>query len=498
MFVIQTGICNSYSRLWCVSEFSAAIANDVKIHHIFSKDWKEKYISNNNTGFTYNWESFEHSSGEKHWVYRKKLSNENRDERVRLAGPIPVCFKSVNYFLMEEEEWGTGRNGHQPILRLNVQGGLRKRSRIRDADDKEFRRIDSLGKHEFWWRLQKTIVELEKKAAGAHDYKPYHTLMHDFAKTHEPEWGTNTDIIRRVQNDDGTIAKKLKEKLGGFVPRILPSLDQRGRLFLEFSTDDQAAIYFKEVLELGASYDPKNVKNLLSFGANNDLLGDDKANFDFPNIERLAKLLDSTYVDSLRLPPLASSYKLVPEKVGDVAHPRNIFWAEYYKKAMVEARTMTFVVTAAWLGSKNCFEELGWAAERRNDAKYTTIFVFTKETYFKQLEQKNIFTFEFGTETRSYNWEELKKRLRFSPPAIIAKTVEDVRDAVDAHRLVLARLTHQSDCGIKKAFQSQHHRRTEEHFMVGIFDRGFEIRWARSQSPYPFLLVLLLILLLLK
>ena len=122
MFVIQTGTCNSYSRIWCVSEFSAAIENNVKIHHIFSKDWEEKYIRSNNTGFTYGWEIFEHSGGKKVKIYRKKLSNENGDEKVRLAGKIPDFFKSVNYFLMEEEEWGDGPGGPQPILRLNVQG----------------------------------------------------------------------------------------------------------------------------------------------------------------------------------------------------------------------------------------------------------------------------------------------------------------------------------------------------------------------------------------
>ena len=59
--------------------------------------------------------------GEKVWIYTKKLSNENGNEKVRLAGKLPDFFKSVNYFLMEEEEWGNGPGGHQPILRLNVQ-----------------------------------------------------------------------------------------------------------------------------------------------------------------------------------------------------------------------------------------------------------------------------------------------------------------------------------------------------------------------------------------
>ena len=59
--------------------------------------------------------------------------------------------------------------------------------------------------------MQKAIVELEREAAGAIDYQPYYTVMHDFAKTYEPKWGTNTDIIRRVRDDDdGEIARKVE------------------------------------------------------------------------------------------------------------------------------------------------------------------------------------------------------------------------------------------------------------------------------------------------
>ena len=288
--------------------------------------------------------------------------------------------------------------------------------------------------------MQKTIVEYEKKAAGATDYLPYYTVMHDFAKTYEPKWGTNTDIIRRVQTDDGgKIARKVKQLLDGFVPKILPGLDQQGRLFLEFQTDKQAAIYFTQVLELGPKYEPKNFKNLLSFGSggkNNEFLrGDDKVNFNFPNIERLAKLLDSAYVDSLNLPPLAASYKLVPAK-GEVANPRNIFWAEYYQKVMKKAKTMTFIITAAWLGSKNCWEELGWAADCRQDAtKFTTVFVFTDVAYYNQLEKQQTFTFGFGSEARLYNWVDLKIKLGFTYPAIYATTVDEVRDKVNKRRL---------------------------------------------------------------
>lgn len=308
---------------------------------------------------------------------------------------------------------------------------------MRNADEEEFHRLDNSvrGKYEFWWRMQKRIAELEREALGAKsDYKPYRTLAQGFTKSYEPDVGTNIDIIRRVQADDGTIRKKSEEKLNGFVPNILPNIDGLGRTFLEFQTDDQASVYFKEVLNLEAGWSPDdNVANLLSFGANNNLLGEDKENFSFPNIERLAKLLTCTYVDSMRLPPLASSYKLVPETVAHVAHPRNIFWAEYYQKAMVKAKTMIFVITAGWIGSKNCFEELGWAAKLRKNTdtmKYNTILVFSQEKHFKTLENQKTFTFKFGDETRTYDWDYLKQEIGFKLPIITATTVEEIKKKV--------------------------------------------------------------------
>ena len=120
----------------------------------------------------------------------------------------------------------------------------------------------------------------------------------------------------------------------------------------------------------------------------------------------------------------------------DVPNPRNIFWAEYYQKVMKIAKTMTFVITAAWLGSKNCWEELGWAADCRQDAtKFTTIFVFTNVAYYHQLETEQTFIFKFGTETRTFNWNELKRKLGFTVPAIYATTVDEVRDKVNKRRL---------------------------------------------------------------
>ncbi|VEU45319.1 unnamed protein product [Pseudo-nitzschia multistriata] len=436
MFVIQTGVCNSYSRLWCVSEFSAAADNnEVKIHHLFSSDWRDKYIRTQNKGFAYDWKEIEYN-GTKSNVLRKLFVDEDLSTKIRIAGSkVPEYFTSVNYFLMEEEEWGEGPGvgGAQPILRLNVMEGLSKNGmNARNVDKEEFGRIDNSvnGKYQNWWRLQKTIVDLERRAAGATaDLTRSVTLSQQFTEKYEPGMGTNFDIVRRVENNKDEYDEKSRRLLDGYVP-VFTKLDERGRRFLQFQKDEQATTYFKEVIGLNPDYEPADVKNLLSFGANVELLGNDRANFEFPNIERLARLLDCTYVDSLRLPPLAASYKLAPDEDG-VAHPRNVFWAEYYKKAMVAAKTMTFVITGAWVNSKNCFEELEWAAALRSDrSKYKTLFVFTKRNHFKELEDQDTFRFVIDGKVYQYNWTQLKTALGFTGRPIVAPDVESIAELV--------------------------------------------------------------------
>ena len=115
MFVIRTGVCNAYTRLWCVSELFAAIVddakklrNDIMITHIFSRDWKEKYTQNEMKDFEYRWDGD---------VYRKLVTKTALS--VRIADP--EFLTSANYYLMDEQEYTATRSGTiQPVLRGNV------------------------------------------------------------------------------------------------------------------------------------------------------------------------------------------------------------------------------------------------------------------------------------------------------------------------------------------------------------------------------------------
>ncbi len=264
-----------------------------------------------------------------------------------------------------------------------------------------------------------------------------HTMSYEFVSMHALRVGTNTDIVRRFQNDNGTIKSEAKKHLAEeFLPK-LTGLDSKGRRFLEFKEDDHAALYFKHAMELTPGYNPapENFQHLLSFGANNVLLGPDVANFSFPNIERLARNLGGTYVDSMRLPALASSYKLVPDEAG-VAHPRNIYWAEYYQKVMEIVPKMTFVITAAWVGSKNCWEELDWAATHRNKEKnpgLTTILVFSDMEHWKKLKDTTA-GFKWGTTTKIFSWNELTAKIGFyneENTVLVAKNVSEVQEKIE-------------------------------------------------------------------
>ncbi len=118
MFVIRTGICNAYTRLWCVSELLAAIENDdlektlrndIRITHIFSRDWKEKYIQNETKDFEFRWDN---------GVYRKMITKAT-EHKVRVGNPD--FLRSANYYLMDEQEYTSRYGVIQPVLRANVQ-----------------------------------------------------------------------------------------------------------------------------------------------------------------------------------------------------------------------------------------------------------------------------------------------------------------------------------------------------------------------------------------
>merc|ERR1719491_1903796 len=116
--------------------------------------------------------------------------------------------------------------------------------------------------------------------------------------------------------------------------------------------------------------------NLLSFGAGSK-------EFTLANIESLSKMLHCAYVDSQRLPAVASSYT-----VKDKHHIiLNVWWQEYYKKAMEKADFLTFIITEGWLKSGNCWQELDWASKIRNiSTGKITLFIFTKQEYYDRLE----------------------------------------------------------------------------------------------------------------
>ena len=311
-------------------------------------------------------------------------------------------------------------------------------------DEQEFAKMDAYSKnYELWWQLQTIIVEKEREAAKvtADRTKQFHAMSYNFTTMNALRVGTNTDIVRKFQNDNGEIRDRAVRELkdATFLPTLL-GLDTKGRRFLQFKQDDHAVKYFKHAMELVDGYDPtpEQFQHLLSFGANTELLGSDSVTFGFPNIEKLARDLGGTYVDSMRLPALASTYTLVPDGSG-VAHPRNIYWAEYYQKVMKTVPTMTFVITAAWVGSKNCWEELEWAATHRNTtatADLRTILVFSHKDHWKEIMKKEVFKFQWGeAEPKSFDWRALTAQIGFyneEATVLVANNVEEVKKRVDA------------------------------------------------------------------
>ncbi len=125
MFVIQTGAVNAFSDLWVISALHYAEDAKKQLRFILSEDWKEKYIRQQRTSSEYMWIDN---------CYRKvRETNRNRvllnREDIRNGGDNRA-FRSLNYLLMDQEEWAvrmerdptTGRESYkwQAILRSNV------------------------------------------------------------------------------------------------------------------------------------------------------------------------------------------------------------------------------------------------------------------------------------------------------------------------------------------------------------------------------------------
>ncbi len=286
----------------------------------------------------------------------------------------------------------------------------------------EFAKLDS-GGLEKWFKWQQLIFEKRKLASGTvEDPRMTYDLVAKFSAGFSGQAAmSNTDCIRLVLKDPQitTKARNLEEFPSDWKPDISDLMwmdngrkNYDGKPFLVFANDDQPKPFFQKVMGLKPDFEPDDT-NILSFGSNpKNLTREENEKFGFPKIFDLATKLGYTYVDSDRLPRLAASYKL-----PGVTFALNAFWNLYYQKAMEKAETMVFLMSSGWINSKNCWEELEWAAEKRPKFNFTykNIFIFTKKEHFEKIEAKNIIEIQppGDPKTYKYNWKDLKSKVGF-------------------------------------------------------------------------------------
>lgn len=149
--------------------------------------------------------------------------------------------------------------------------------------------------------------------------------------------------------------------------------------YLVFNSDEEATEYFTDngvftedpsSTEINPKWTKMDI--VFSFGA---------ADNGFGNVVSLADtLLEkhqlNSYIDAKYLPNEEGSY-LIPDTRQDSGYsfPRNVNWKAWYKRAMLDAPTMIFIVTEAWINSPFCAEELGWAIGARMAKGYLNIIV---------------------------------------------------------------------------------------------------------------------------
>jgi len=431
VFTIQTGVVNAFSNLWVVSAMEAANRISKPNHFILSSDWKDKYVHEQIAEAKYGW------TGGENPVYRRinlYFTNEKGNkvllQRVELPhGGRFSAFQSLNYLLMDKEEWGVRMEElvekWQPILRINVIEGMG--SRVSTEDQYQFNLLD---KDDFWFDMQSLIVEKQIEAAGAVESGLPFSLMYEFKRRLGDI--SNVDCIRKVLKNPEHYTNAARNHRDDADKRIFPFNwdhklsypDEKGRVFLEFQQPEalahlQATAFFQTVMGLNDNYDPPAV-NLLSFGADPKFLGKDLEKFNMTEVQRLSGMLNCAYVDSDRLPALASSYRID----GITTHSFNVWWKKYYQKAMIKAEIMTFIISEAWFASANCWEELEWAAIHRKSK--ITLFVFTSKDLYNKLENLGIYIpLKPEGNIRKFNWKQLKSQVRFDGPHY-ADNVDDI------------------------------------------------------------------------
>ncbi len=308
----------------------------------------------------------------------------------------------------------------------------------------EMKRLDDIGEdpNQFWWDLQGQIVQRQLDAAGVKEtYEGSTTLVKIFERTIGRQFGSNSDAMEKAKN---VSVKTLAINILGYDPyerRVKYTNAEKKEIeFLFMDRDSHATTYFTRCMNLKPRKfnDDERYGFILSFGARD-------VNFGFKEIMKLADALESTYVDSMKLPQLAGSYMS-----SDGEHPRNIFWMFYYKFVMSKTETtMAFVITPAWRDSHNCWQEMAWAYNLRHGGGKVNIIVFQDEAignslkvdWYKHKPLKDIFVGyrkylsnlspEEREQEEEYTWNGIMDRLGVrEEDYIFATTLADIKKEI--------------------------------------------------------------------
>ncbi|CAE7619305.1 unnamed protein product [Symbiodinium sp. CCMP2592] len=124
---------------------------------------------------------------------------------------------------------------------------------------------------------------------------------------------------------------------------------------------------------------PPGVKVLLSFGGRtqNFYDGPSASDIGLERARRLKALLTQKY-DPVNLDPnfvyidadALNNINIDGRYTNANGRTLNVYWEQYYKNAMHNARLIIFLVDKAWLLSRNCFEELAWAQGKQLCTKH--------------------------------------------------------------------------------------------------------------------------------
>lgn len=121
---------------------------------------------------------------------------------------------------------------------------------------------------------------------------------------------------------------------------------------------------------------PPGVKILLSFGGRTKNFYDQPSASDIglERARRLKALLTQKYDPSLNPNFVYIDADALDDMDGKYTNANgrtlNVYWEQYYKDAMHNARLIIFLVDKAWLLSRNCFEELAWAQGKQLCTKH--------------------------------------------------------------------------------------------------------------------------------